>query len=276
MSAMGSGPDDRGGPGQGGEAGGGVPWFIHAAMAALLLATLGLNLRLGVGLAPAFLTGFLVFVLPFFSVAQLSAFDGRPMDRPGVYAGSALMLVLLTMMALVVGALGPGLAAMGLGGIDLATLGWATLRLGGATAVLMLVFHGIAKVAGISESRLLRELLPRNAHERRLFGGLSLLAGFGEEVVFRGFLLAVLTPALGDPWTALLASSLAFGVLHVYQGPFGVLRTAMLGGLLGASVILEGTLWPAVLVHALVDLVGGLVVGPRMVRELENLPGGPG
>ena len=198
------------------------------------------------------------------------------MDRPGVYAGSAVTLVLLTSLALVIGALGPGLAAMGLGGVDLVTFGWATLRLAGATLLLMLVFHGVSKLAGIPESRLLRQLLPRNAHERRLFAGLSLLAGFGEEVVFRGFLLAVLIPALGDPWTALLASSLAFGVLHVYQGPFGILRTATLGGLLGASVVLDGTLWPAIVVHALVDLVGGLIMGPRMVRELENLPEAPG
>jgi membrane protease YdiL (CAAX protease family) len=245
-------------------------------MGALLVTSLGLHLRLDVALPAALLTGLLVFVLPFFSVAQLAVIDDRPMDRPGVYAGSAVMLVILTTLSLLVGAFGSGLGSMGFGAVDPAGLGMATLRLGGATAALLLVFHLVAKVARIPESELLKQLLPRNAHERRLFAGLSLLAGFGEEVVFRGFLLAVLIPALGDPWTALLVSSLAFGVLHVYQGPFGILRTAALGALLGASVIVDGTLWPAVVVHAVVDLVGGLVVGPRMVRELENLPGGSG
>ena len=104
----------------------------------------------------------------------------------------------------------------------------------------------------------------------RLFAGLSLMAGFGEEVVFRGFLLAVLTPALGDPWTALLASSLAFGVLHVYQGSFGIVRTAALGALLGVPVVLGASLWPSIVVHALVDLVGGLVVGPRTIPPVEG------
>ncbi|MBT8336260.1 MAG: CPBP family intramembrane metalloprotease [Gemmatimonadetes bacterium] len=276
MRGMGSGPD--GGAGPEGQGGGrvGRPWLIHGAMGALLVTALGLHLRLDVALPAALLTGFLVFVLPFFSVAQLSAIHDGPMDRPGVYAGSAVVLVLLTMVALVVGAFGPGLGSMGLGAVDSTALGVATLRLGAATAGLLLVFHLVAKVARIPESDLLKQLLPRTGHERRLFAGLSCLAGFGEEVVFRGFLLAVLTPALGDPWTALLASSLAFGVLHVYQGSFGILRTAMLGALLGASVIVDGTLWPAVLVHALVDLVGGLVVGPRMVRELENLPDASG
>jgi membrane protease YdiL (CAAX protease family) len=127
------------------------------------------------------------------------------------------------------------------------------------------VFHVVAKMAKIEESPILADLLPRTAHDRRLFAGLALLAGFGEEVVFRGFLLAVLTPAFGDPWTALLVSSLAFGVLHVYQGSYGILRTATLGGMLGLSVVIESSLWPAVIIHVLVDLVGGLVIGPRTI-----------
>jgi membrane protease YdiL (CAAX protease family) len=239
--------------------------MIHGAMGAMLVATLGLNLRLEVGLLQAILAAFLVLGLPFLSVAQLSLMSPEGMDRPGVYVGSAVTLVVLTMAALIAGALGPGLEAMGLGLGEPVELAWATLRLGVATVALMTVLHAVATVGKIRESPILLALLPRTAHERRLFAGLALLAGFGEEVVFRGFLLAVLTPALGDPWTALLASSLAFGVLHVYQGSYGILRTASLGGLLGVSVVVEQSLWPAVIVHVVVDLVGGLVTGPRMI-----------
>lgn len=243
-------------------------WMIHLALGAWLLATLGLYLRLEVGLAEGVLAAFLVFTLPVLSIAQLPLMSDSAMDRPGVYAGSAVTLAGLSMASLVVGALGPGLDALELGPIDAATLGSATLRLGAAAAALIALFHLIGRFASIPESPILARLLPRTPAERRMFAGLSVLAGFGEEVVFRGFLLAVLTPALGDVWTALVVSSLAFGVLHVYQGPFGIARTAALGGLLGASVIVDGSLWPAVIVHVLVDLVGGLVIGPRTLPPI--------
>lgn len=240
-------------------------WMIHAALGAMVVTALGLHLRLDVGLPQAFYAGFLLFTLPFLSVVQLALLDGEEIDRPGVYAGSAVTLVVLTFLALIAGALGPGLEAMGLAPGDPASLVRETAMLGGYTAVLMLAFWAIRKVAKIDESPLLAGLLPRNAHERRLFAGLALLAGFGEEVVFRGFLLAVLIPAFGDPWAALAVSSLAFGVLHVYQGPFGIVRTAGLGALLGGSVVLSGSLWPAVTVHIAIDLVGGLLYGPRTI-----------
>lgn len=250
-------------------------WLIHAALGAMLVTALGLHLRLGVGLVQAFFAGFLLFTLPFLSVAQLAMLDREEIDRPGVYAGSAVTLVVLTTVALILGALGPGLEAMGLAPGDLAALARDTGLLAGATVVLLVVFLVLGKVAKIDESPILADLLPRNAHERRLFAGLALLAGFGEEVVFRGFLLAVLTPAFGDPWTALAVSSLAFGVLHVYQGPFGIVRTASLGALLGASVILDGSLWPAVAVHIALDLVGGLIYGPRTIPPPPRRPNGP-
>jgi membrane protease YdiL (CAAX protease family) len=239
--------------------------MVHATLGSLLVATLGLNLRLEVPLAQALVTAFLVLTLPLLSLAQLPYLQGARLDRPGVYAGSAVTLVLLTTVALVVGALGPGLPALGLGAMASGDLLMATARLGGAAVVVLVAFHLTMRVARIDESPLLAELLPRTAHERRLFAGLALFAGFGEEVVFRGFLLAALTAPLGGVWLALLVSSLAFGVLHSYQGPVGMLRTACLGGVLGASVVLDGSLWPAIVAHVLIDLVGGLVVGPRTV-----------
>lgn len=239
----------------------------------MLAATLGLHLRLDVGLASALLASFLVLTLPLLSVAQLPFVQATELDRPGIYVGSAVTLAALTAVALVVGALGPGLPALGLGAREPALIAAAAGRLALATAVVITAFHLAMRLAQIDESPILAALLPRNAVERRLFAGLAVFAGFGEEVVFRGFLLAVLTPALGDVWLALVVSSLAFGVLHAYQGPLGMLRTATLGGLLGVSVVLDGSLWPAIVVHVLVDLVGGLLIGPRTTR-LPDEPAG--
>jgi membrane protease YdiL (CAAX protease family) len=239
--------------------------MVHVGLGAWLVASLGLYLRLEVGLLEGVLAAFLVLTLPVLSVAQVPLIADTRLNRPDVYAGSAVALAGLTMACLVVGALGPGLEALSLGPVEWKALGIASLRLGVASAVLVGAFHLVSKMARLSESPILAELLPRTATERRLFAGLSVLAGFGEEVVFRGFLFAVLVPALGSVWTTLAVSSLAFGVLHVYQGAFGILRTAALGALLGTSVIVDGSLWPAVIVHIVIDLAGGLVFGPRMV-----------
>lgn len=246
------------------------PWMLHVGLGAMLLVGLGLHLRLGAGLMEALLAGFLLFTLPMLSVLQLSLMDAARFDRPGMYAGSAVTLVVLTVVALVVGALGSGLDAMALRTAPLDEVAIATGWLALGTVLLFLLFVGIQRVTAIEEHPLLAELIPRTPHERRLFAGLSVVAGLGEEIVFRGFLLAVLTPALGDPWTALLVSSLAFGVLHVYQGPFGIARTALLGALFGVSVILTGTLWPAVVVHVVYDWFGGLVYGPRSLPPSDD------
>lgn len=258
-------------------------WLVWAGVAALLLVGLGLHLRLGVGLAASLLAAFLLFTLPVLSLLQLSALASLRLDRPAVYASSALALGGLLVIALGVGALGPGLEAMGLhvgvsGGEEggAGSLVRATAQLVGATLLLVGVLAVIQKVAGIREHPLLLELIPRTPHERRLFAGLAVVAGVGEEVVFRGFLLAVLAPAFGDPWTALLVSSLAFGVLHAYQGPWGVVRTALLGGLFGASLVLTASLWPAMIVHVVYDWYGGLVHGPRSLPPGETLPAGEG
>jgi membrane protease YdiL (CAAX protease family) len=57
-----------------------------------------------------------------------------------------------------------------------------------------------------------------------------------------------------------------FGLLHAYQGPLGMMRTALLGLLLAASLLLSGSIWPAITAHVALDLLGGLVWGERFAR----------
>jgi membrane protease YdiL (CAAX protease family) len=233
-------------------------------MAMLLAVTLGFNLRLGVPIVDSLFGAFLLVTLPTLSLAQLRLLAGVEVERLRAYVGSALTIVLLASLALVLGALGPGLPAMGLGAIDAATLGRTAGLLAAGAAVLIAAFWVGGRVSGAHESPLLRQLIPRTGPERRVFAGLSVAAGFGEELVYRGYLLALLTPALGGAWVAAGVTSAAFGVLHAYQGAAGIARTGLLGLLFAASVVETGSLWPAVLVHTAVDLVGGLWLGPRL------------
>lgn len=236
--------------------------MLGAGLVGMVFVGAGLYLRLGVGVAEAALTAFLLVPLPVLSVAQLSALEGMPLHRPAIYLSSAVTLGVLTLAALGVGAAGPGLAALGLHPVPLGTLAAATLRLAAATALLTALAWAVERWARIRERPLLLALIPRTRRERRLFAGLSVVAGVGEEIVFRGFLLAVLIPALGGPAPALVVSSLAFGVLHAYQGPWGMARTGLFGALFGVSVVVEASLWPAVIVHVLYDWYGGLVRRP--------------
>ena len=120
---------------------------------------------------------------------------------------------------------------------------------------------------GIRETPLLHQLLPRTGPEKVVFVFLSLAAGMGEELAFRGFAIPTLALVTGSDWGAALISSMAFGVLHAYQGWLGILRTGAMGLLLAASFILSGSLWPAILAHAILDLVSGLLLGETLLRE---------
>ena len=81
-----------------------------------------------------------------------------------------------------------------------------------------------------------------------------------EEVLFRGFLMNELALLLGAGTPALLLnlllSSTLFGLAHWYQGPSGVLSTAVVGVILGAVFIwADFNIWPAIFTHAFVDTV---------------------
>jgi len=87
-----------------------------------------------------------------------------------------------------------------------------------------------------------------------------LTAAFAEEVIYRGFLMGRLARLLGGGqrawWAGLVLSSVAFGLLHLYQGPAGILLTGFVGFLFGMVYLLfKRNLWVAILVHALVDTI---------------------
>lgn len=241
----------------------------------LLLPILSLALILGLGLSipDGIFVAALVGTLPLMSIAQLPLLQAGEVERLPAYAGSVAMLLVLSVLGLGLGHLGPGLDAMGIAG-DFGGSAWRlTWILAMAVAVLGLVIHLAGVWLGLEESPILKELIPRTRRERRLFAVLSLAAGFGEEVVYRGYLLAVLAPVFSGPWAAAVVSSLAFAVLHAYQGSVGLVRSGLLGFTFAAAFILGGSLWPLVLVHAGVDLISGLWLGPRML-ESDN-PGSP-
>ncbi len=145
--------------------------------------------------------------------------------------------------------------------------GW---RLWTAIAIVLLVAtYYVLAVATLARSSDARErlrqqfgpvtsVIPHTQTELYWFGGVSVTAGFCEEFLFRGYFICVLSPWLG--WWGAAALSLAlFAVAHLYQGWSGVLRTGIFSALYTLVVAISNSLWPAIALHALVDLAGGVM-----------------
>lgn len=210
----------------------------------------------------------LVELLPALALAQLPlAQDEEPVPRVPVYVSSGGVVLVLGLGGMMVGSEGLGMEAMGLAGFPWRVVFSWTLGLVLGTLLVMGCFFVLRRALGIRESPLLVGLLPKTRREKVFFAFLSLAAGLGEELAYRGFLIPILALLLGNDWGAAVASSAFFGVLHAYQGWLGMVRTGLLGLLLAASLLLSGSLWPAIFAHAILDLLGGLVLGELLVKE---------
>ncbi|MBE1160872.1 CPBP family intramembrane glutamic endopeptidase [Dyella acidiphila] len=102
-------------------------------------------------------------------------------------------------------------------------------------------------------------LLPVAREERMWWIWLSITAGIGEELLYRGFMLHFLRGDLagGPAWGLTLAwllSSCAFGAAHVYQGVRGVTETTIAGLTFGLLALLTGNLVLPIVLHSLIDL----------------------
>ena len=78
------------------------------------------------------------------------------------------------------------------------------------------------------------------------------VAGLGEEMLFRGFLQRTLEKHL-DPPRGIVLTAIAFALLHL--NPWSALQITAIGLLLGYLVWKSQSLWPAVFVHTLNNLL---------------------
>ena len=175
-------------------------------------------------------------------------------SRPHTVAATAALLELvLAALGLVLGAIA--------GVAPLSSLSWSLRDIGlGALATLPLLalFH----VAWRSPAAILRKI--RDELERflpEMFAGtsafglavVSLAAGVGEEVLFRGFAQAWFATMLGS-CSGLVMASLLFGAAHPITAGYVVIATLM-GAYLGALWLASGNLLVPIVTHALYDLV---------------------
>jgi len=102
-------------------------------------------------------------------------------------------------------------------------------------------------------------LMPHTRREYGLFRMVAITAGICEELLYRGFVIWYLAI-----WTSLIPaaiiSSILFGFAHIYIGIPHVIRTVIVGGVMAALVLATGSLWPAIILHAAIDLFSGDLV----------------
>jgi membrane protease YdiL (CAAX protease family) len=215
----------------------------------------------------ALFLGGIIELLPVFAVFQLDVARDLSVERAQAYAASAVTITFLAVASLALGSSLVGLEVMGVrigpGRVAyVVSWGVGTFALGIGTLWLFLVLR---KRGGWSESRLVRELMPVTRREKGLYAGLSICAGFGEELAYRAYAIPVVILATGSTAVALALTSAAFAVLHSYQGALGVVRTGLVGVIMGAVFVHTGSVWPPIVGHVLIDLAVGFVLADRLL-----------
>lgn len=141
---------------------------------------------------------------------------------------------------------------------DLAPEPWAVIVALAATVPLVLTLHLLSLYGGAAFGAL--EELVRDALAR-LFANASpgavpivaLLAGLGEELLFRGVLQSWLATHLAVEWAIVLSAGV-FGLAHYVNRLYFVIATAM-GVYLGVLYHWTGNLLTVCLVHAFYDWI---------------------
>jgi membrane protease YdiL (CAAX protease family) len=143
-------------------------------------------------------------------------------------------------------------------GLSLADIGWRWPRSGRAMAREVLIGLSFALVLIVLDRRVIRPLLglPEAGSPVRLASGtewawlvVATVFPFVEESVYRGFAIPRLREHMGVT-PAVLAASLAFGLLHWGLGLAGVLNAAVLGVLFSAVFLTRRDLIAVTVAHS--------------------------
>ncbi|MEQ9314994.1 MAG: CPBP family intramembrane glutamic endopeptidase, partial [Henriciella sp.] len=110
------------------------------------------------------------------------------------------------------------------------------------------------------------QVMPRRRKDVWAFQLVAVTAGITEEVVFRGFLIGVFAMFM-PVWPAAGLALAVFVLAHAYQGWKGMLRILPISVILTLVFVLSGSLWPGILLHIFVDILGGHIAWKLLPKE---------
>jgi uncharacterized protein len=128
----------------------------------------------------------------------------------------------------------------------------------GVWAVWALIQMAWNRWMGPGHAASIQVFLPQRALEILLWIGVSISAGFCEELVFRGYFQKQFEAFTHSRWIALFLQAVLFGVAHGYQGVEACVKIACFGTLYGLLALWRGSLRPGMMAHAWSDILSGI------------------
>lgn len=128
----------------------------------------------------------------------------------------------------------------------------------------------MARPGAIDEGKKTIQLLaPHAGLELAVWILMSVVAGFVEEIVFRGYFQQQFSTLLRNVWLGMFASAAVFGLSHAYEGKQRMLLIFVYGALFGTLAILRKSLRPGILAHAWHDSFEGiiLVIADKLIKS---------
>ncbi|MFC0254618.1 CPBP family intramembrane glutamic endopeptidase, partial [Massilia consociata] len=111
---------------------------------------------------------------------------------------------------------------------------------------------------------------PRDSKEAMAFAASMLIMTSGWEVLYRGFLLLLLTPMIGLP-LAIVASSIAYGIGHGYKNPKQLIASIISAFVFTIAYAWTQSLWWLILIHVFIPLSSiPAVIRAQQRRNTEN------
>ena len=169
-----------------------------------------------------------------------------------------------------------GLTARDMGiGVGDSVLPVVSIALAGALVIAAVHWRNLRRIANLDHPAAARmralavRIFPRTPSERYLYISLALTAGVCEEFIFRGFLVAAFFRAGLAAWAVIGATSVLFGLVHIYQGRGGSIGTGILGVIFALARIAYTSLVPLIIWHATLDLIAG-IAGARYLIEKKS------
>lgn len=136
--------------------------------------------------------------------------------------------------------------------------GGAAIAAGAALLVAAIAFGWTRwRKAVESRKRIVALFMPLDNLERLLWTVAAALAGFGEEITWRGVQTVLLTRLTGNLLLSMALAIVMFSVAHAIQGWKSVSVIAAFSACFHALVWFSGSLYVAMAVHFLYDLVAG-------------------